>query len=280
LDPGFLVLDNSSNERGDWFEYWPIRRFLSNQTMDDDAFYGFLSPKFKQKTNLSASAAHEFVARQSATTDVILLSPSIHWTAYHLNVFKFGDAVHPGLLQTADRFFRQIGHPTNLHDLVTSSRNEVYSNYMIARPRFWRAWLEITEQLFEIAESPTDPLGAALRKPTHYRGAKSVQMKIFVMERIATWLLVRDSQFAARVRDPFVTRNRIYKLPGAIVCDALKVAYIESGQRGEYLDLFYLVSRFGRPISWLIRLGTVFGFGPIQACVSSLSSYWTKTDRS
>ena len=28
LDPGFLVLDNSSNERPDWYEYWPIRKFL------------------------------------------------------------------------------------------------------------------------------------------------------------------------------------------------------------------------------------------------------------
>ena len=28
LDPGFLPLDNSANERPDWREYWPIRRFL------------------------------------------------------------------------------------------------------------------------------------------------------------------------------------------------------------------------------------------------------------
>ena len=25
---GFEVLDNLSNERPDWFEYWPMRRFL------------------------------------------------------------------------------------------------------------------------------------------------------------------------------------------------------------------------------------------------------------
>ena len=28
LDPGFLVLDNSANERPDWYEYWPMRKFL------------------------------------------------------------------------------------------------------------------------------------------------------------------------------------------------------------------------------------------------------------
>jgi hypothetical protein len=279
LDPGFLVLDNSANERPDWYEYWPIRKFLLNEPLDENSFYGFLSPKFKQKTNLSAAAAREFIRLQSTATDVVLLSPSLHWTAYHLNVFKFGDAVHPGLLQVADRFFRQIGQPTNLHDLVTNSRNEVFSNYMIGKPRFWRAWLEIAEQLFAIAESPMDSLGAALREPTRYRGGNNVQMKIFIMERIATWLLVRDSSFVARVRDPFVTRNRIYKLPGAVICDALKIAYVENGRRGEYKDLFHLISKFRRFLSWQIRIGTAFGLPPIRACVASLSSYWTKTGR-
>ena len=280
LDPGFLVLDNSSNERPDWFEYWPMRAFLLGRLLDEDSFYGFLSPKFRQKTNLTAAAAVDFVKLEGEMTDVVLLSPSLHWTAYHLNVFQFGDAVHPGLLKIADRFFRQIGQPTNLHELVTTSRNEVYSNYMIGKPRFWRAWLEVTEQLFEIAESPTDSLGAALREPTKYRGGSSVQMKIFIMERIATWLLARDATFVARVRDPFVTRNRIYKLPGAIICDALKIAYVQNGARGEYKDLFYLVSKFRKFISWQIRLGTVFGLRPIRACVASLASYWTKTGRS
>jgi hypothetical protein len=276
LDPGFRVLDNSSNERPDWFEYWPIRNFLLNEPLDEDSFYGFLSPKFKQKTNLSAAAAIEFVRSESGATDVVLLSPSLQWTAYHWNVFKFGDAVHPGLLKVAEQFFRHIGQPTNLHTLVSSSRNEVYSNYVIAKPRFWRAWIEIAEQLFALAESPDDPIGIELRKSTAYRGANGVQMKVFLMERLATWMLARDSSFVVRVRDPFVARSRIYKLPGAIVCDALKIAYV-TNHREEYKDLFYLVSRFGKLLSWQLRLGNLFGFKHIRACMTSLASYWTKT---
>ena len=62
LDPGFDVLDNSANERPDWFEYWPIRRFLLNESLNEDAFYGFLSPKFHHKTNLSAALVRDFIA--------------------------------------------------------------------------------------------------------------------------------------------------------------------------------------------------------------------------
>ena len=55
LDAGFEVLDNSANERPDWFEYWPIRGYLLKQTLDENAFYGFLSPRFKLKTGLTAA---------------------------------------------------------------------------------------------------------------------------------------------------------------------------------------------------------------------------------
>ncbi len=277
LDPDCLVLDNSSNERPDWYEYWPIRKFLLNESLDDEAFYGFLSPRFKQKTNLTAAGVREFVDRENChAADIVLFSPSLHLTAYFCNVFQYGEFCHPGLVNPATQFFSRIGKPTDLAELVTHSRNEVYSNYFIAKPRFWRAWLNITEQLIAIAESPTDPLGAELRKQTTYRGHRDAQMKIFLMERIPTWLLARDPQFVARVRDPFVVRSRIYKVPGAIICDALKIAYVTNGRQEQYRDLFRLMSRMGKLFSLQIRCGTLLGIKPIRSCVAALSSYWAK----
>ena len=104
-------------------------------------------------------------------------------------------------------------------------------------------------------------------------------MKVFIMERVATWILASDTELVASVRDPFVARSRIYKLPGAIVCDALKIAYLIN-RRDEYKDLFYLVSRVGKTLSWIIRVGIFFGYKPIRACAASLSSYWTKAGKS
>jgi len=275
LDPGFLILDNSANQRPDWYEYWPIRRFLLNERLDEDSFYGFLSPKFKHKTNMSASAAQEFVRQQLDTADVVLLSQSVHLPAYYSNIFQYGEAAHPGLINIATQFFQRIGSPTNLQTLITTSRNEVYSNFFIAKPRFWRAWFDISERLFKMAETSTDPLNAELCRNTAYRKRRNVQMKIFLMERIATWLIVRDPQFVVRARDPFIARSRIYKLPGAIVCDALKIAYLESGKL-EYRDTFELFSRFGRLLSWQIRVGAFLGIRPITACLDTLSSSWKK----
>ena len=75
IEPGFRVLDNLENSRPDWFEYWAIRRFLLNETLDNDAFYGFFSPKFGSKTGLPHEKVTQFVQAHAHETDVFLFSP-------------------------------------------------------------------------------------------------------------------------------------------------------------------------------------------------------------
>jgi hypothetical protein len=279
VDRDLLPLDNTANERPDWFEYWAMRTFLRTQPLDESAFYGFLSPRFSSKTNLSGKEVHEFIRRHGDIADVMLFTPSLHLTAYHINVFKYGDSCHPGLLGLATRLFRRIGRPTNFDTLITHSGNEVYSNYFVARPSFWRAWLAVTEQIFAIAESKDDPLGIELRRPTTYRGGEGVEMKVFMMERVATWLLAREPQFVVKARDPFIARSRLYKLPGAIACDALKLAYQHNERSREFADLFRIVSKFARVLSLLIRLGSFWRIDPARRCVVALGTYWKRSER-
>jgi len=207
------------------------------------------------------------------------MTPSLHLTAYYWNVFQYGEFCHPGLLNLASQCFERIGHPTNLIDLVTHSRHEVYSNYIFAKPAFWRAWLEIAGQLITIADSKTDPLGVELRKTTSYRGNNTVQMKIFIMERIPTWMLVRDTTFAVVARDPFVVRSRFYKVPGAIVCDALKIAYAVNGRQPQYRDIFTLVSKMAKVLALQIRFGNLVGVKAVRSCIGSIASYWEKAGK-
>jgi hypothetical protein len=278
LDPGFGVLDNAANERPDWFEYWPIRKFLLGETLDENAFYGFLSPKFALKTGLSAAVVRDFILAADSSVDVVLLSPSIHNSAYYWNVFDHGDSEHPGLKNVARQLLRRLDLPHDIDALVSDSRNTVHSNYFIAKPRFWRAWLAINERMFAIAETPADALGQALCSTTPYRGGSTVQMKIFVMERVATLLLTIDAGFTARVRDPFAARSRLYKLPVAVVCDALKIAYATQG-RGQYRDVFLLVSGLRKVLNFQIRTGAGVGFRRIGSCLRALKTYWQQDGR-
>ena len=273
LDPGFRVLDNSANERPDWYEYWPMREFLLNEPLDESAFYGFLSPKFRLKTSLDAAHVEALVRDADPSTDVILLTPSIHNSAYYLNVFLHGEARHPGLLEVAQQLFRRLGKQSDLAQLVTDSRTEVFSNYFVARPRFWREWISVTEAIFAIAEDPADVLGGQLRAAAPYRSRATAPMKIFVVERIATWILNADQRFHARVCDPFAAAAKIHRTPVAVICDALKMAYATQG-RGQYLDVFYLVQALRRGVTVHVRLGAFFGVRAVRQCLRRLSAYW------
>jgi hypothetical protein len=273
LDPGFAVLDNLSNERPDWFEYWPIRNYLLSHYLDDDAYYGFLSPKFELKTGLTAAVVRDFILHADPATDVVLLSPSIHNSAYYWNVFEHGEAEHPGLMDAAKALFARLALPDDLETFVSDSRNTVFSNYFIAKPRFWRAWLAVNEKLYAIAETPGDALGEVLRAPTSYRGAVGVQMKVFIMERMASWLLACGEGFKAQVRDPFVARSRIYKLPVAIACDALKIAYATQG-RAQYKQVFLLLRAAHRLLNAQIRLGDALRIPSVSSTIRTLKSYW------
>jgi len=275
LDPGFDVLDNSRNERPDWYEYWPIRKFLLNEKLDEGAFYGFLSPTFKLKTNLSAAEVRDFIQASGPATEVAVFGPGIHNSAFFLNVFEHGNAEHPGLLDAAKLFFARTHHPQPLEDLVSDSRNIVHSNHFIAKPRFWRAWLKIAEQLFAIAEIPEDPLGVRLRTPTQSRGRRDVQMKIWLLERVATWILITDPSFATCVHDPRASRSRINKLPVAIICDALKIAYATQG-RGQYKDVFLMLRRFAKLWTVQIRVSGALKVGGVRPSLRMLKSHWDK----
>ena len=267
------MLDNSANERPDWFEYWPMRNFLLSQPLDEQTLYGFVSPKFGFKTNLGASRVGSFIDSADSATDVVLFSPGIHNNAHYLNVFQHGDAKHPGLLDVATVLLARIGQPTDLATLVTDSRNEVLSNYFIAKPRFWRRWLEINESMFRIAEDPADPLGIKLTERTRYRSKSTVPMKIFIMERIATLILATEPGFIVRAYDAFGARSRLYRAPVAIACDALKIAYSSTGQE-HYKDVFTMIHGLRAYLNWQLRIGAALGSKSIRTCFHAIAERW------
>lgn len=242
VEPGYLVLDNLANERPDWFEFWPIRRFLiereRDHALDEDAFYGFFSPKFGAKTQLSHAQVVQFVRDAAPRADVVLFSPQPDMGAFFLNVFEQGETFDAGLIDAFEAFLAHVGRPMSLRAMVMDSRHIVFSNYFVARPAFWRAWLALGEQFFAVCEGPDTPLKASLIPPTTYPGA--AQRKVFLQERIAPLLLATEP-WRTVAANPFtmgwsVSRFREYKQE-AVISDALKMAHREHGFP-EFLQAF------------------------------------------
>ncbi len=237
-DPGFVPMDNLANERPDWSEYWPIRRFLRNASLDEECGFGFLSPKFRQKTGLGADEVHRFVAESNV--DVVLFSPFFDQSAFFINVFEQATAQQAGLAQTLPHAMRLLAPGMQTGALVMSSLDSVFCNYFVAKPRFWKRWIEKCEILFDLAERADTDLGRALDlRAAHISGPSPA--KVFVVERVASLLLATTDDFKVRAYNPMRMPFAAHTLApyAAELCrmDALKIAH-KMQPCGEYLAQF------------------------------------------
>lgn len=239
MPEGYLLLDNSDHARDDWREYWPIRNFLLSQSLSADTWYGFLSPRFGEKTGLLPHDVIHFINSAPAETEVVTFSPQPDMGAFFLNVFEQEEVFQPGFTAAAQAFFYSIGLTYDLSQLLMDSRHIVFSNYQIARGSFWKRWLEINERLFAICEGDSSALKDELTCPTSYPGA--VQRKVFLMERIASFILATEPKWRVRAYDTFQcawSGSRLNQFRDlAVISDALKIAAREQGF-AEYLHEF------------------------------------------
>lgn len=241
LAPGFAGLDNLRNERPDWREYWPIRKFLLAGRLRDDAYYGFFSPKFGAKTGLDPARVIEFVEQDAGASDVLLFSPFFDQIAYPINIFEQGAMQHADTLRT----FRQAAlcavPGVDFDSLVMDSTNTVFCNFFVARPVFWRRWLDLCERIFSIAEKGGTDFGRRLNENTSHDGG-GAPTKVFVIERIASLMLATGKEWRAKAFNP-----QALPWSGSALCqfplemaflDALKIAYARQGHP-QYLDAFH-----------------------------------------
>jgi len=230
LPDGMLALDYQDNARPDWREYWPIRQFLLNNVLADDTLYGFFSPKFGYKTGLGSADVQAFVHQDNGQHDAYFFSPFWDLSSFFVNIFEQGDFFHPGLKKTAHAFIDTLGWPIDVKLDVTHSHNTVFCNYIVANKTFWLKWLSLGERLMFAAEhAQADPgLKQLLHADARY-GEHPLPMKVFVMERLASLLLLHEPGLKVKPYDSFqlppsnTPLNQFFN--EALLCNGLKMAY-------------------------------------------------------
>jgi len=194
LDPGFIPLDNTSNERPDWFEFWVIRNFLNSQQLDESAWYGFLSPKFRAKTGLTSQQVIGFVNTYAMQCEVALFSSCWDQNSYFQNPFEQGDMWHPGLLDLSQSFLDAVGMKLDIRSLVTDTSTTALGNYIVAKPVFWRAWLDLANKFFEMVEKKENTISDRAANLTSYSSRLDLApMKAFLQERLATAIIAKNN---------------------------------------------------------------------------------------
>ncbi|MCP1574894.1 hypothetical protein J2S30_003273 [Herbaspirillum rubrisubalbicans] len=240
LDRGFIPLENRGNPRPDWREYWAIRQYFHNNTLNENDLYGFFSPNFKNKTLLDAGKVFQFI-NANPGADVYHFSPFFQDSACYLNMFEQGNRYHPGMVSLVNTFLGSIDLNVDLRKLAMDFRSTIYCNFMVAKPVFWEKWFAINERLFEEVEQGTGAFAQQMNALTTYH-KMPLNMKVFIMERIASLILALDHSLSVAHYDIaqmpwsdilyYPCRDDMFTL------NALKLAYLNSSEE-RYLQLFY-----------------------------------------
>jgi hypothetical protein len=162
-------------------------------------------------------------------------------SAFFINIFQQGQYFHKGIEDVGQRFCDHFLNGLDLKKVVMHSGNAIFCNYFLAKPRFWKQWLRLADVMFTEAETSQGKLGQALRAMTRHDG-QNIPMKVFIQERLASLILVTDPSLDALMFNVFDLPQgwdmfSSYQ-PQAIVCDALKRAYVSTGYP-HYLNGYY-----------------------------------------
>ena len=190
VQPGFIPLDNTENKRPDWFEFWVIKNFLENNQLLEDTWYGFLSPRFQEKTSIDSGALLGLFNSIDQDADVLLVDLGWDQIAYFRNPWEQGEIWHPGVQELTQRFLDASGRNIRLDDLVTGSTTAVFSNYIVAKKQYWLEWLALAKDFFDFVEHGPD--SAKSSQLTNYRTASNTHpMKTFAQERFPSLILTQ-----------------------------------------------------------------------------------------
>ncbi|MFL9925545.1 hypothetical protein PQR62_14795 [Herbaspirillum lusitanum] len=224
---GFMTL--APGARKDWGNYAAIRNYFLNESVDEEALYGFVSEDFHKQTGLGLPEIARFIEKNPGN-DAYVFFPFTGDAACFLNVFEEGEFHHPGLRDLAQRYLDAIGLALDLRELVTDFRTTTHIGYVVAKPVFWKTWFDLAEQVFAIAEAGMDALTLQLNATS--TGAVPTPMKVLLTERLASLVLALDQQLRVATFDPatlpptdlssLAYRDEFPKL------DALKRNYLET----------------------------------------------------
>ena len=238
-----IPLDNTTGPR-DWFEFWPILKFLYNHELKSSYHYGFFSPKFQQKTGYTINEVMDIVKKNNEY-DLIIFSHSWELLSYYKNPWEYGETVHPGIIDETQKFLNHAGISINLNSFTTCCKNSFYSNYVVANKKYWDNWFKLCLSFYNYTELSSSKINSL---NTIHNRKKNYPLKVFIQERLPAILLAietyKTTNFVKNYNDVKwdfkKTPQNIEKLK---LCDFYKEQFIEKGKKVEYLGKYEKIKK-------------------------------------
>jgi hypothetical protein len=181
---GFIPLDNSEGPKY-LYESYPMLTQLERNLPEKDAWYGFFSPKFFEKTKITTNDIYGEIERADKDVSVLLFSSHWNQVAQWQNIWQQGDAFHPGLFQLTQKVIELAGYKIDITKTYSTLNDGVFSNYLVAKNGFWLEWRRLVSIYYNLIQNNEK----LLKQPASYKGA-NIPIHTFVIERLASLIIL------------------------------------------------------------------------------------------
>jgi hypothetical protein len=194
LDPVFEPLDNTANPNPELREWDVWNREHEVRMASDLDYWGYVSWKFKEKTNLTGEKVISFILNNPGQ-DVYLLNPCIVNEALFANSWEQGDIHHPNISEIGNTFLKKIGYgDVEVKNMLLDRNTTVFANYIVGSREFWDKFMTFTRKLFSEADKDLEfkhqVFGEGLSQYAH---DKTLPNFTFLIERlIPTYIELED----------------------------------------------------------------------------------------
>lgn len=156
LDPAFEPMSNVDNPRPHLREWCKWDREHESMMASDLTHWGYVSWKFKQKSNLDGDRVMNWISANPGY-DAYLLNPCIVNEALFANGWEQGDIHHPGISDIGNKFFSKMGYgEVDCKNLLLDRTRMLFANYVVGSRQFWELFMKFTRALF--TEADLDPV--------------------------------------------------------------------------------------------------------------------------
>ena len=184
LDPAFVPLDNTVNLKPELREWAIWEQEYERICAEGLDYWGFVSWKFKEKTNLTGEQFLSFI-NDNPGADLYFVNPCLVNEALFANSWEQGDIHHPNISVIGNSFLTKIGYEdVDVRSMVLDRNCTMFANYIVGSRAFWDKFMSFSRKLFTEAEK--DPVfkqqvfGEGM---SNYAHDKSLPNFTFLIER-------------------------------------------------------------------------------------------------
>jgi len=229
LEPMFHAFDNTENKHPELREYHVFRRAINHQCTEDLDAWGVWSWRWAAKSRYPAETVLEFIDN-NPDADVYVFNHARVHEALTVNVWEQGEFFHSGISTLAKCVLNKLGYDDSPFNSIMSTDIYCFSSYFVAKRRFWDEYMGFLDSFVGELNDLDEEMAAIYRSSAKYPRDKSLNMFVFLIERLfSTYLLYNSSHYEIRSLPPDYTVYKhefIEKVISAL-------SYVKSKARGD-----------------------------------------------